>query len=125
ASRCNCRSRASSSSRTAPSHACQVRCSSVSSQRASAMPPMIPKYLNPQTSRGRVTLESSTTWESAMPVQRLNHAVLYVRDVDRSVRFYRDTLGFRTVNEIPGRAAFLQAAGSTNDHDLGLFAIGT
>jgi len=60
-----------------------------------------------------------------MPVQRLNHAVLYVRDVDRSVRFYRDTLGFRTVNEIPGRAAFLQAAGSTNDHDLGLFAIGT
>lgn len=26
--------------------------------------------------------------------------------------------------EFPGQAAFLQAAGSTNDHDLGLFAIG-
>ena len=26
--------------------------------------------------------------------------------------------------EMPGQAAFLQAAGSTNDHDLGLFAIG-
>lgn len=60
-----------------------------------------------------------------MPVQRLNHAVLYVRDVDRSAAFYRDVLGFRTVVEMPGRAAFLQAEGSTNDHDLGLFAMGT
>jgi catechol-2,3-dioxygenase len=59
-----------------------------------------------------------------MPIQRLNHAVLYVRDVDQSASFYRDVLGFRTVHEMPGRAAFLQAAGSTNDHDLGLFAMG-
>jgi catechol-2,3-dioxygenase len=59
-----------------------------------------------------------------MPVQRLNHAVLYVRDVETSVAFYRDALGFRVVNQIPGRAAFLQAADSTNDHDLGLFGIG-
>jgi catechol-2,3-dioxygenase len=59
-----------------------------------------------------------------VPVQRLNHAVLYVRDVDRSVAFYREVLGFRPVMEIPGQAAFLQAEGSTNDHDLGLFAIG-
>ena len=60
-----------------------------------------------------------------MPVQRLNHAVLYVRDVERSFAFYRDVLGFRAKVEIPGRAVFLQAEGSTNDHDLGLFAIGT
>ncbi len=59
-----------------------------------------------------------------MPVQRLNHAVLYVRDVDRSVAFYRDALGFRVVNAVPGRMAFLQAEDSNNDHDLGLFAIG-
>jgi catechol-2,3-dioxygenase len=59
-----------------------------------------------------------------MPVQRLNHAVLYVRDVDRSVAFYTEALGFRVVMGIPGQAAFLQAADSTNDHDLGLFAIG-
>jgi catechol-2,3-dioxygenase len=58
-----------------------------------------------------------------MPVQRLNHAVLYVRDVDESVAFYRDVLGFRTVVAMP-RAAFLQAPGSSNDHDLGLFEIG-
>jgi catechol-2,3-dioxygenase len=59
-----------------------------------------------------------------MPVQRLNHAVLYVRDLDRSVAFYADALGFRVVNQVPGRAAFLQAEGSANDHDLGLFTIG-
>jgi catechol-2,3-dioxygenase len=58
-------------------------------------------------------------------VQRLNHAVLYVRDVERSADFYRTVLGFRVKVEIPGRAVFLQAEGSTNDHDLGLFAIGT
>jgi catechol-2,3-dioxygenase len=58
-----------------------------------------------------------------MPVHRLNHAVLYVSDVERSVAFYRDALGFRTVMSFPG-AAFLQAPGSTNDHDLGLFEVG-
>lgn len=59
-----------------------------------------------------------------MPIHRLNHAVLYVRDVARSVAFYRDVLGFTVVNEVPGRAAFLQAPDSRNDHDLGLFGIG-
>ena len=59
-----------------------------------------------------------------MPVQRLNHAVLYVRDVDASVAFYTEALEFTVVAGMPGRAAFLRAAGSTNDHDLGLFAMG-
>jgi catechol-2,3-dioxygenase len=58
-----------------------------------------------------------------MPIHRLNHAVLYVRDVDRSVAFYADVLGFRRVMGFRG-AAFLQAPGSTNDHDLGLFELG-
>jgi catechol-2,3-dioxygenase len=59
-----------------------------------------------------------------MPIQRLNHAVLYVRDVERTGHLYRDVLGFRTVVEVPGQALFLQAPGSTNDHDLGLFQVG-
>jgi catechol-2,3-dioxygenase len=59
-----------------------------------------------------------------MPIQRLNHAVLYVRDVERTKDFYIGALGFRVVMEIPGKAAFFQAPGSTNDHDLGTFAIG-
>jgi catechol-2,3-dioxygenase len=56
-------------------------------------------------------------------IQRLNHAVLYVSDVARSVAFYTDILGFRTKVDL-GKAAFLQAADSTNDHDLGLFEVG-
>jgi len=62
-----------------------------------------------------------------MGVHRLNHAVLYVRDVTRSVAFYRDVMGFRPVAMLPQGftgAAFLQAPGSTNDHDLGLFEVG-
>jgi catechol-2,3-dioxygenase len=61
-----------------------------------------------------------------MPIHRLNHAVLYVRDVERSSAFYRDVLGFRVIDglgSLPG-AAFLQAPGSSNDHDLGLFEVG-
>jgi catechol-2,3-dioxygenase len=59
-----------------------------------------------------------------MPVTRLNHAVLYVRDVAVTREFYESVLGFRTLIWSPGRAAFFQAPGSTNDHDLGTFQIG-
>ncbi|HEY7401062.1 MAG TPA: VOC family protein [Actinomycetota bacterium] len=58
-----------------------------------------------------------------MAIKRMNHAVLYVRDADRTYDFYRDVLGFRVVGEMPG-AKFLQAPDSTNDHDLALFSIG-
>jgi len=63
-----------------------------------------------------------------MPITRLNHAVLYVRDVQASAAFYADVLGFRNLDMLPDGfegAAFLQAEGSTNDHDLGLFQIGS
>ena len=59
-----------------------------------------------------------------MPVRRLNHAVLYVSDLARAVEFYRHSLGFEVRTEIPGRAAFLRAPESANDHDLGLFEVG-
>lgn len=59
----------------------------------------------------------------AAAVRRLNHAVLYVADAERSAAFYRDVLGFEVVVTFPG-AAFLRAADSPNDHDLGLFGIG-
>src|SRR4029450_532680 len=64
------------------------------------------------------------TTGGTMPIFRLNHAVLYVRDLERSVAFYRDVLGFKTVMTMGGAAAFIQAPGSTNDRDLGLFQIG-
>jgi catechol-2,3-dioxygenase len=59
-----------------------------------------------------------------MPITRLNHAVLYVRDADRAADFYTEVLGFRRLPMAFRGAAFLQAPGSTNDHDLGLFSIG-
>lgn len=59
-----------------------------------------------------------------MPVRRLNHAVLYIREVARSVEFYTDVFDFKVDVEIPGRAAFLSAHDTLNDHDLGLFAVG-
>ena len=61
-----------------------------------------------------------------MSVHRLNHAVLYVRDAQRSAAFYAEALGFATLGDMaamPG-AVFLRAPSSTNDHDLGLFSIG-
>ena len=60
-----------------------------------------------------------------MAIKRMNHAVLYVRDADRTTEFYRDVLGFRVVGEFSGTAKFLQAPDSTNDHDLALFTIGS
>jgi catechol-2,3-dioxygenase len=59
-----------------------------------------------------------------MPVRRLNHAVLYVRDAEASASFYERLLDFeRLPTGFPG-AVFMRAPGSTNDHDLGLFSIG-
>jgi catechol-2,3-dioxygenase len=60
-----------------------------------------------------------------MPITRLNHAVLYVRDARRSAAFYTEVLGFvvrHTVGD--GQAIFLRAPDTDNDHDLGLFSVG-
>jgi catechol-2,3-dioxygenase len=53
-------------------------------------------------------------------LKRLQHLVLWVSDVERSVRFYRDVLGFEVKSRSP-RAAFLKIPGSPDDHHLGLF----
>jgi catechol-2,3-dioxygenase len=57
-------------------------------------------------------------------IKRLNHAVLYVSDLDRSVDFYRQAFGFEEIARMGDRMAFLRAAGSDNHHDLGLMAVG-
>jgi catechol-2,3-dioxygenase len=60
-----------------------------------------------------------------MPVRRLNHAVLYVRDAEATAGFYQQILAFeRLPMGFPG-AVFMRAPGSTNDHDLGLFSVGS
>lgn len=60
-----------------------------------------------------------------MPVTRLNHAVLFVSELDAAVDFYTDLLDFNVISrETRFNAAFLRCAGSVNHHDLGLFGIG-
>jgi catechol-2,3-dioxygenase len=66
-----------------------------------------------------------TQTNTAIKVARLNHAVLYVRDLARSVDFYSRAFGFEEIAREGGMMAFLRAAGSDNHHDLGLFQVGS
>ena len=59
-----------------------------------------------------------------IPVARLNHAVLYVRDAQASSEFYGRLFGFEVVDNLAGRAVFMRAGGGENHHDLGLFSVG-
>jgi catechol-2,3-dioxygenase len=60
-----------------------------------------------------------------MPITRMNHAVLYVRDARRHQQFYADVLGFTPVIEHPqGAFAFMRAPSSENHHDIAFFTIG-
>ena len=61
----------------------------------------------------------------SIPVARLNHAVLWVRDASAAADFYGRVFGFEVVgSEMGGRAVFMRAAGGDNHHDLGLFSVG-
>ncbi|MCE0488324.1 VOC family protein [Ornithinimicrobium sediminis] len=56
---------------------------------------------------------------------RLNHAVLFVADLDRALAFYTGVMGFEVAAEEPrAHAAFLRLPRSGNHHDLGLFGVG-
>jgi catechol-2,3-dioxygenase len=65
------------------------------------------------------------TWRVSIPVSRLNHAVLFVRDATAAAEFYGRLFGFEVVGtEMGGKAVFMRAAGGDNHHDLGLFSVG-
>lgn len=56
---------------------------------------------------------------------RLNHAVLFVSDLDRAVAFYEGVFGMEVMAREPrANAAFLRLPKSGNHHDLGLFGLG-
>jgi catechol 2,3-dioxygenase len=61
-----------------------------------------------------------------MAVQELGHVVLYVSDLDRSVAFYRDVLGWRQVVPTPGEPVQGVAAfsGGRTHHELLLIEVG-
>ena len=66
-----------------------------------------------------------------MEVRELGHLVLYVRDIERSARFYRDVLGWRQIVGGPSdegvltfpAAAFSAPSGRTH-HELLLIEVG-
>jgi len=61
----------------------------------------------------------------SIPVARLNHAVLFVRDAERAAEFYTRIFGFEIVGrEMGGQAIFLRSPLEGNHHDLGLFSVG-
>ena len=61
-----------------------------------------------------------STVTTGIGLKRLQHLVLWVSDVEKSVRFYCDVLGFDVAARRPN-AAFLRIPGSPDDHHLGLF----
>jgi catechol-2,3-dioxygenase len=69
--------------------------------------------------------ESVQTRPMGIPVARLNHAVLYVRDATKAADFYGRVFGFEVVESaFGGRAVFMRSANGENHHDLGLFSVG-
>jgi Predicted ring-cleavage extradiol dioxygenase len=60
-------------------------------------------------------------------IKELGHVVLYVRDIERSTRFYRDVLGWRQILPPAGEsgpfAAFSAPSGRTH-HELLLIEVG-
>ena len=64
-----------------------------------------------------------------MEVKELGHIVLYVRDVERSARFYRDVLGWRQIMPLEGETApfpavAFAAPGGRTHHELLLIEVG-
>ncbi len=63
-----------------------------------------------------------------MEVKELGHLVLYVRNLDRSVAFYRDVLGWRMIipdtPDAPFRAAAFSAPSGRTHHELLLIQVG-
>lgn len=57
-----------------------------------------------------------------MHIRALGHAILKVRDLDRSIPFYRDLLGMREVARYQDKMVFFSLG--ANHHDLGLLELG-
>lgn len=59
-----------------------------------------------------------------MEVKELGHIVLYVSDLERSRRFYRDILGWKEIGQMKGWSAAAFSSGRTH-HELLLIEVGS
>ena len=53
--------------------------------------------------------------------KRLGHVGIYVRDLERSKKFYTEVIGLKVSDEFPGKAVFLRC--SHDHHDTVLFQL--
>ena len=53
--------------------------------------------------------------------RKLGHVGIYVKDLERSKKFYTDVVGLKVSDELPGRAVFLRC--SHDHHDTVLFQL--
>ena len=53
--------------------------------------------------------------------RKLGHVGIYVKDLERSKKFYTDGVGLKVSDELPGRAVFMRC--SHDHHDTVLFQI--
>jgi catechol-2,3-dioxygenase len=61
-----------------------------------------------------------------MAIKKINHAVLYVSDANQSAKFYEDVFEMTQIHNLgSGAAIFMRMKNSENDHDLGLFSVGS
>lgn len=71
-----------------------------------------------------ITVTNPSDSEAPVAVKELGHVVLYVRDLRRSVAFYRDVLGWRQITpDVPGQP-FAAFSGGRTHHELLLIEVG-
>ena len=66
-------------------------------------------------------MTATATTARGFTIDSLNHVVLWVRDLERSERFYRDVLGLQVRRKTPQGGFFTCG---TNDHDVAIFGAG-
>jgi catechol-2,3-dioxygenase len=59
-----------------------------------------------------------------MPLKKLGHVVLKVRDLERSEAFYTRVVGLRVTGRLPGRMVFFGVPGNEDSHDLAIWTVG-
>jgi catechol 2,3-dioxygenase-like lactoylglutathione lyase family enzyme len=81
------------------------------------------KQAKPQRGRASVTLPTGGNADGKLT---FNHAMIYVKDVDRGVRFYRDLLGFKLIEDFryEGAAVYARMCAPGGDGTIALHQAG-
>ena len=84
-----------------------------------AFSPLLPVQYTDSHSRSKVNM-LCRRWR--MPIQRVGHVVIKMRDLDAAKRFYRDILGMKITDEREGFGVFFRF--QDYHHDIAVFKVG-